>query len=77
MVNKSVQNAGMGCNLKNYWMPLVHSQGKQFNTTVIQVCAPIINAEEAEADWLYEDLQDLNLIPKKKKKKDILLHTGD
>ena len=45
----------------------VHFQGKPFNTTVIQVYAPTNNAEEAEAKWFYEDLQDLpELIPKKK-----------
>ena len=37
----------------------VHFQGKQFNITVIQVYAPTSNAEEAEAEWFYEDLQDL------------------
>ena len=45
-------------------------QGKPFNITVIQVCVPITNAEEADAEWFYEDLQDLlELTPKKKKKK--------
>ena len=44
----------------------VHFQGKQFNSTVIQVYAPISNAEEAEVEWFYEDLQDLlELTPKK------------
>ena len=38
-------------------MILVHFQGKPFNITVIQVCAPATNAEEAEVEWLYEDLQ--------------------
>ena len=37
----------------------VHSQGKPFNITVIQVYAPTSNAEEAEIEWFYEDLQDL------------------
>ena len=37
----------------------VHFQGKPFNITVIQVCAPTSNAEEAEVEWFYEDLQDL------------------
>ena len=55
----------------------VRSQGKPFNITVIQVYAPIFNVEEADVDWFYDDLQDLNLIPKKQKEKDILLHTGD
>ena len=44
----------------------VLSQGKPFNITVIQVCAPTSNAEEAEVEWLYEDLQDLlELTPEK------------
>ena len=44
----------------------VHCQGKSFNITVIQVCAPTSNAEEAEVEWFYEDLQDLiELTPKK------------
>ena len=48
----------------------VHSQGKPFNITVIQVYAPTSNAEEAEIEWFYEDLQDvLELTTKKKKKK--------
>ena len=43
------------------------SQGTPFNITVIQVYAPTSNAEEAEAEWFYEDLQDLiELTPKKK-----------
>ena len=59
MVNKRDQNAVLGCNLKNDRMISVHFQGKPFNITVIQVCAPTINAEEAEVEWFYEDLQDL------------------
>ena len=44
----------------------VHFQGKPFNITVIQVCVPTSNAEEAEIEWVYEDLQDLlELTPKK------------
>ena len=44
----------------------VHFQGKPFNITVIQVCAPITDAKETEVDWFYEDLQDLlELTPKK------------
>ena len=47
-------------------MPSVHFQGKPFNITVIQVYAPTINAEEAEVEWFYEDLQDLlELTPQK------------
>ena len=59
MVNKRVQNALLGCNLKNYRIISVHFQGKPFNITVIQVSAPASNAEEAEVEWFYEDLQDL------------------
>ena len=56
-VNKRVQNAALGCNLKNNTMiVLVHFQGKPFNITVIQVYAPTSNAEEAEVEWFYEDL---------------------
>ena len=47
IVNKRVQNAVLGCNLKNDRMISVHFQGKPFNITVIQVCAPTSNAEEA------------------------------
>ena len=66
MLNKRVQNAVLGCNLKNDRMISVHFQGKPFNITVIQVNAPIGNAEEAEVEWFYEDLQDLlELTPKK------------
>ena len=59
MVNKRVQNAVLGCNLKNDRMISVWFQGKPFNITVIQVYAPTSNAEEAEFEWFYEDLQDL------------------
>ena len=66
MVNKSVRNAILGCNLKNNRMISVHLQGKPFNITVIQVYAPTSNAEEAEVEWFFEDLQDLlELTPKK------------
>ena len=55
-------------------MTSVHFQGKPFNFTVIQVHAPTSNAEEAEVEWFYEDLQDvIELTPKK----DILFITGD
>ena len=71
MVNKRVQNAVLGCNLKNNRMISVRLQGKPFNITVIQVYAPTSNAEEAEVEWFDEDLQDLlELIPKK----DVLFH---
>ena len=65
VVNKRVQNAVLGCNLKNNRMIFVRFQGKQFNIMVIQVYALTSNAEEAE--WFYEDLQDhLQLTPKKR-----------
>ena len=59
MVNKRVQNAVLEWNLKNDRKISVHFQGKPFKITVIQVYAPISNAEEAEAERFYEDLQDL------------------
>ena len=70
MVNKRVQNAVLGCNLKNDRMISVRFQGKPFNITVIQAYAPTSNAEEAEVERFYEDLQDLlELTPQK----DVLL----
>ena len=52
----------------------IHFQGKPFNITVIQVYAPTTNAEEAEIEWFYEDLQDLlELTPKK----DVFFIIGD
>ena len=57
IVNKRVQNAVLGCNLKNYRMISVHFQGKPFNITVIQVYAPATNAKEAEVEQFYEELQ--------------------
>ena len=66
MVSKRVRNAVLGCNLKNNRMISVRLQGKPFNIIVIQVYAPTSNAEEAEVEWFYEDLQDLlELTPKK------------
>ena len=59
IVNKRVQNAVLGCNLKNDRMISVCFQGKPFNITVIQVYAPTSNAEEAEIEWFYEDLLEL------------------
>ena len=59
IVNKRVQNAVLGYNLKNDRMISVHFQGKPFNIMVIQVYALTSNAEEAEFEWFYEDLQDL------------------
>ena len=74
MVNKRLQNAVLGCNLKNDRMISVHLQGKPFNITVIQVYAPTSNAEEAEVERFYEDLQDLlELIGNK----DVLFIIGD
>ena len=54
-----VQNAGVGCNLKNERMISVHFQGKSYSITVIQVYDPTTNAKETEAKWFYKDLQDL------------------
>ena len=74
LVNKRVQNAVLGYNLKNNRMISVHFQRKPFNITVIQVYAPTSNAEEAEVEQFYEDLQDLlELIPKR----DVLFIIGD
>ena len=74
MVKKRVQNAVLGCNLKNNRMTSLRFQGKPFNITVIQVYAPTSNAEEAEVEWFYEGLQDcLELTPKK----DVVFIIGD
>ena len=74
IVNKRVQNAVLGSNLKNDRMISVHLQGKPFNITVIQDYAPVNNAEEAEIEWFCEDLRDLlELTPKK----DVLFIIGD
>ena len=74
MVNKRVRNAVLGCNLKNDTIISVCLQGKPFNITVIQVYVPTSNAEEAEVERFYEDLQDLlELTPKK----DVLFIIGD
>ena len=74
MVQKSVQNAGLGCNLKNDRMISVHFQGKPFNITIIQAYAPTNNGEEAEVERFYEDIQNLlELTPKK----DVLFITGN
>ena len=59
VVNKRVWNAVLGCNLKNERMISVLFQGKPFSIMVIQAYAPTSNAEEAEVEWFYEDLQDL------------------
>ena len=74
IVNRRVQNAVLGGNLKNDRMMPVCFQGKPFNIMVIQVYAPISNAEEAEVERFYEDLQDfLELTPQK----DVLFIIGD
>ena len=73
MVNKRVQNAVLGCNLKNDRMISVRLQGKPFNITVVQAYAPTSNAEEAEVEWFFEDLQDLVEL---KPKKDVLFIIG-
>ena len=59
MVNKRVRNAVLGCNLKNDRMISVRFQGKPFKVMIIQISVPTSNAEEAEVEWFYEDLQDL------------------
>ena len=67
MVNKRVGNAVLGCNLKNDRMISVHFQGKPFNIMVIQAYALTSNAEEAEVERFYEDLQDLLELTLKKR----------
>ena len=74
IINKRIQNAVHGCNLKRDRMISVHFQGKPFNITVIQVYAPTSNAEEAEVERFYEGLQDLLEL---KPKKDVLFIIGD
>ena len=74
IVNKRVRNAVLGCNLRNDRMISICLQGKPFNITVIQVYAPTSNAEEAEVERFYEDLQNLlELTPQK----DVLFIIGD
>ena len=81
MVHKRVQNAVLGCNLKNDRMISVHVQGKPFSiaviayvTATVTVYAPTSNAEEAEVERLHEDLQGLlELTPQK----DVLFIIGD
>ena len=72
-VNKRVLNSVLGCNLKNDRMIFVHFQGKPFNITAVQVYAPTSNAEEAEVEQSYEDLQDLLDLTAK----DVLFIIGD
>ena len=66
MVNKRIQNAVRGCNLKNDRMISVRPQGKPFNITVIQAYSPTSNAEGDEVERFYEDLQDLLELTAKK-----------
>ena len=74
IVNKTVWNAVLECNLKNNRVISVHFQGKPFNITVNQVYAPTNDAEKAEVDWYCEQLQDLlELTPQK----DVIFITGD
>ena len=66
IVNKKVQNAVLRCNFKNDRMISVRFQGKPINITIIHVYAPTSNAEEAEVEQFYEDLQELlELTPSK------------
>ena len=74
IVNKSVWNAVLGCNLKNDRMISVPFQGKPISITVFEVYTPTTNAEEAEVEWFYDDLQDLlELAPRK----DVFFIIGD
>ena len=74
IVNKRVQNAVLGCSLKNDRMISVCFQSKPFKIAVIQLYAPTSNAEKAEVEQLYEDLQDLLELSTKK---DVLFIIGD
>ena len=66
IVNRRVQNAVLGCDLKNDRMISLHFQGKPFTITIIQVYAVTSNAEKAEVEWFYEDLQDFKKLTDKK-----------
>ena len=74
MVKKRVRNAVLGCNLVNDRMISARFQGKPFNIKVIQAYAPNSNAEEAEVERFYEDLQDLLELTHKR---DVLSIIGD
>ena len=74
IVNKRVQNAEFGCNLKNDRIISVHFQAKLFNITVIQVYAPTSNAEEAEVEQFCEHPEDLLALTPQK---DVLFIIGD
>ena len=66
IVNRRMWNAVLGCNLKNDRKISIRFQGKTFNIPVIRVYAPTSNAEEAEVERFYEELQEfLELTPKK------------
>ena len=69
IVNRRVWNAVLGCSLKKDKMNFVRFQGKPFNVTVIQVYVLTSNADEAEVEQFYEDLQDLLVLSPKKKKR--------
>ena len=73
-VNKRVQNAVLGCNLKNDRMISVRFQGKSFNIRVIQVYSLSSNAKEADVEWFCEDLEDLL---ERTPKKDVLFIIED
>ena len=74
IVNKRVQNALVGYNLKNDRMILVCFQGKSFNITVIKSIPPTTKVKEVEVEWFCDDIQHLlELIPKK----DVLFIIGD
>ena len=74
IVNRRVWNAVLGCSLKKDKMNFVRFQGKPFNVTVIQVYVLTSNADEAEVEQFYEDLQDLLVLSPKKKKKRCSFH---
>ena len=74
MVDKRIRNAVLGCSLKNDRIISVHFHGKPFNITIIQAYTPTSNAEEAEFERFYEDLQGLLEL---KPKKDVLLIVGE
>ena len=74
IVNRRVRNSALGCSLKNDRMISVRFQGKPFSITEIQLFATTTNAEEAEVEWFYEEIQDLlELTPEK----DVVFSIGD
>ena len=76
-VNERVQNAVLGCSLKNDRMISVCFQGIPFNIKVIQVYVPTANAEEAEVERFCEDVQVLLELTHTHTKKDVLFIIGD